>query len=57
MSDFAWKENDVVEVEQNALTCFDCIYKTRMAGICPQYPSVKPKGVLDGGKCVKKVSK
>ena len=57
MSNFAWKENDVVVVEQKALDCFDCIYKTRMSGICAQYPSVKPKSVLDGGKCEKKAAK
>lgn len=46
-----------VFLNQNDITCIDCIYKTSMSGICAKYPECKPLSVIKGGECVEKKTK
>ncbi len=55
MNRFEWGSGEISVLNQKNMDCHNCIYKTDMVGICPKFPDVKPKNVLNGGKCEEKV--
>lgn len=55
MRKMSWREYDIVTIKNAEITCKNCVYVTDMAGICPKYPGGKPKKILTGGKCDRKI--
>lgn len=53
---FVWEDNDiVVRTDNKGLTCENCKLRMEKPGWCGVF-DVKPKSILDGGECEKKIS-
>ena len=56
------REDDGVQIKplkNSDLTCHGCIFNDKpdwLCGVCLAYPNQKPKEVLDGGPCDKKLT-
>ena len=49
---FKWEKDDtLVFVTNNELTCKDCVFKTEQVGACMVYENWKPNDVIQGEDC------
>lgn len=51
---FSSGKGELVMLRNKDLDCNDCNFALEVAGVCRVYPDVKPKAVLQGGKCKRK---